>query len=270
MAIAVGVCILVTVVAWWGGSRLLTVGRWQVRFPRVALAAWHAALGIGVLAVAASIAAAVTATLSAQHTPNAAVGIAHTVAGWCALGALGAALVIIGVRSDEIVGAGSRTFGNVLALPHTSERLDRRTILLTCRSDEPFACAIPGRDAAVVVSTGLRAILTPAQLRAVVAHERAHLRGRHYLALQLAELDRACLPSSLAGKQLLRATTLLVELIADDDAARRAGAVHLANALVHVARHTQDVTLELRAERLTDREWSPARKLTRADAIFQA
>ncbi|WP_375385472.1 M56 family metallopeptidase [uncultured Microbacterium sp.] len=263
---AIGACFLVAIAAWWGGPRVLTAGRWQIRFPRLALAAWHTALALGVLAVLTSIGLAVAATLSAPHATDAAVAVVQTIAGWCALGVLGAGLVVIAVGSDEIIGAGRRTFGDVLTLPHTSERLDRHTVLLTCRSDEAFACAIPGRDAAVVISTELRSILTPAQLRAVVAHERAHLRGRHYLALRLAELNRTCLPSSRAGKQLLRATALLVELIADDEAARRAGAVHLANALVQVARHSQDATMELRAERLAGRRWTPVRKLSPVDA----
>lgn len=168
---------------------------------------------------------------------------------------------MIGAGSESTVVAGRRTFGDVLSLPHTREHLDRRTVLLTCRDDEPFACAIAGRESAVVISTGLRALLTPAQLEAVVAHERAHLRGRHYVALRLAELNRSCLPSLRAGTQLLRATTLLVELIADDGAARRAGAVHLANALVQVARRTHDPAMELRAERLAERSWTPAQRI---------
>ncbi len=267
--ITIGVCVLIAVGAWWVGPRILTAGKWQIRYPRLALAAWHAALGVGIVALLASIAAAVVLTLSAQHAPDAAAGVVQSVVGWIALGGLGAALVIIGTGSDELVGAGRRTFGEILALPHSRERLDRRTALLTCRSEEAFACAIPGKEAAVVVSTSLREILTPAQLRAVIAHERAHLRGRHYLAIRLAELNRACMPSSRAGKQLMRATSLLVELIADDDAARRAGAVHLANALVRVSQHTQDMTMELRAERLAGHHWAPARKLSATDPILQ-
>lgn len=268
--IAIGACFAVAALAWWAGPRLLTLGRWQVRFPRLALAAWHTALGIGLLALAGSIVAAVATTLSTQHTADATMGIVETIAGWLALATFGAGLVIIGTGSDELVGAGRRTFGEVLSLPHRREPLDRGAELIVCRSDEPFACAIPGPAAAVVVSTRLREIVTPAQLRAVVAHERAHLRSRHYLAIRVAELHRSCLPSSQASRQLLRATTLLVELIADDHAARRAGVVHLANALVTVASHTGDATMELRAARLSDRHWAPARKLEQPAATPQS
>ncbi|MBD8207818.1 M56 family metallopeptidase [Microbacterium sp. CFBP 8790] len=267
--IALGACALLTILAWWAGPRLLTSGRWQVRYPSIALAAWHAALGFGLLTALGAVGCTVALALQAQHTQDAVAGVIYHVAGWGALAALGAVLLIVGAGSDGLVGAGERTFGEVLALPHTKATLDGRVSLLTCRSDEPFACAIPGRDAAVVVSSALREILTPAQLSAVVAHELAHLRGRHYMALRIAELHRACLPSSRRGKQLLRATTFLVELIADDAAARRVGAVHLANALVHVADQTQDLTMELRAERLATRQWTPSRKLTTSGALVR-
>ncbi|SIT72286.1 M48 family metalloprotease [Microbacterium sp. RU33B] len=262
--IAIGVCLGVAALAWWAGPRLLTMGHWQVRHPRLALAAWHAALGTGALAAAASIATAVLATLSAGDASDGASAVIQTVVGWGALGALGAALLVVGAGSDALVGAGRRTYGDILTLPHSAEPLDRRTSLRTCRSDDVFACSIPGEERAVVVSTAMREVLTPAQLRAVVEHERAHLRGNHYIALRLAELNCACLPSLRSAKKLLRATTLLVELIADDAAARRAGAVHLANALVVVAARTGDVSMEIRAERLAERTWAPARTLTAA------
>jgi Zn-dependent protease with chaperone function len=51
----------------------------------------------------------------------------------------------------------------------------------------PAAYVVPGRTARVVVSTASVDALTPAQLLAVLAHERAHAAGRHHL---LADVDR--------------------------------------------------------------------------------
>jgi Zn-dependent protease with chaperone function len=262
--IAVGVFLVISIGACWAGPRLLTMGRWQVLHPRVALAAWHGAMAIGLSALIAAVSAAVALTLSAQQAPDEASTVAQTVVGWGALVGVSAALAVIGAGSDHVITSGRHMYGEVLALPHSVAPLDRRTSLVTCRTDEPFACAIPGQRDAVVVSSGLCAILTPAQLAAVVAHERAHLTGRHYVALRLAEVNRACVPALRSGTQLLSATKLLSELIADDYAARRVGAVHLANALARVADRTQDVGMELRAERLTGRRWAPARKLATA------
>jgi Zn-dependent protease with chaperone function len=42
---------------------------------------------------------------------------------------------------------------------------------------------VPGRLPTIVVTTGALAVLEPEQLAAVLAHERAHLAGRHHLLL---------------------------------------------------------------------------------------
>ncbi len=59
------------------------------------------------------------------------------------------------------------------------------------------AFAVPGltgRQGRVVVSTGMLAVLDQAQRRALVAHERAHLAGRHHLFLAAAHLAAAANP----------------------------------------------------------------------------
>ncbi|WP_278103297.1 M56 family metallopeptidase [Microbacterium proteolyticum] len=266
--VLVGLCLLGALASWWTGARLLTVGRWQIHHPRTALGMWHATLLLGVASLAASVVISVGLALSAPSIASETAAVIQTVAGWAALGAVGAVVVTIAAGSDETAGAGSTTYGAVLAIPHSRARLDRGAFLLTCETEELFACALPGRDAAVVVSRGLREALTPAQLRAVVAHERAHLRGHHYLAVRAAELYRACVPFLRSGRRLLVATRLLVELIADDDAARRAGAVHLANALAVISERTGDVAMEMRADRLTAQKWAPARRLAPVSAIY--
>lgn len=80
--IPIAALLALAVAALWLGPRVLTAGSWQVRFPRVALAAWHAALAVGVLAAVASIVAAVTATIAARETADTSAAIAQTIAGW--------------------------------------------------------------------------------------------------------------------------------------------------------------------------------------------
>ncbi len=59
-------------------------------------------------------------------------------------------------------------------------------------SDRPAAFCLPGRRRSVVVTTAALAALSGDELAAVLAHERAHLRGRHHLAAGAARtLDRA-------------------------------------------------------------------------------
>jgi Zn-dependent protease with chaperone function len=50
----------------------------------------------------------------------------------------------------------------------------------------PYANALPGRPDRIVLTSGLLAGLAPAERRALIAHERAHLTARHLLAVHLA------------------------------------------------------------------------------------
>ena len=58
----------------------------------------------------------------------------------------------------------------------------------------PDAYALPGLGGRVVVSTAMLRALPPAERRALLAHEAAHLRYHHHLHVQLAELAAAANP----------------------------------------------------------------------------
>lgn len=83
-----------------------------------------------------------------------------------------------------------------------------------------IAYAIPGRHRRIVVSVGLLRALTGAERRALLAHEAAHLRGRHHLYVQLGRLASAANP---LVRPISRAIDLAVERWADDIAAREIG-----------------------------------------------
>lgn len=57
--------------------------------------------------------------------------------------------------------------------------------------DVPYAYALPGSPGRVMVSTALLASLEPAEHRALFAHERAHLAGRHHRLLLATRLVEA-------------------------------------------------------------------------------
>src|SRR5699024_126739 len=138
----------------------------------------------------------------------------------------------------------------------------RRALTLAhITSDDVVACSLPGREPAIIIPSRLESVLSRAELQAVIAHEYAHLRGRHHLLRRIAQINAACLPRRLrAGREFDRATTLLLELIADDAAARQAGAVHLANALAKIGDVASDPSLSVRAERLAVFTWTAARR----------
>ena len=98
-------------------------------------------------------------------------------------------------------------------------------------SPDPLAYCLPGKNMRIVVTSGTLEHLTEPELRAVLAHEQAHLKGRHHLLLTWIRL----LDTAFPGVPLLRAAATdvpeLVEWAADDHAAREAGPHALAHAL---------------------------------------
>nr|WP_300499962.1 M56 family metallopeptidase [uncultured Rhodococcus sp.] len=103
--------------------------------------------------------------------------------------------------------------------------------------DSPLAYSVAGRPAMVVASEGLRTQLTPAEVEAVLAHERAHIDGRHHLLVGIAESVAYAfpwLPIMRASPSLVRA---LVELDADARAARSHGRDPVRRALTSLRPH---------------------------------
>lgn len=102
--------------------------------------------------------------------------------------------------------------------------------------DYPAAAAycLPGIKSRIVVSVGTLDLLAPAELAAVLAHERAHLRARHDLVLIPFTSLRRVFPRSAMIGQAYRTVALLVEMMADDRALRVRGLVarELATALL--------------------------------------
>lgn len=239
---------------------LLTAGRWQPRYPRLALAMWHLTL---FLVIACLLAATVIAgALAAFGAAAGDGGVAPvSIVGWVLLLGLGGAIVSFAAGSEGAFDDASDVLRALQAVGHEETWAADGSRILTFEEETPFACVIPGATPTLILTTGLRTLLTDARLRAVIEHERAHLRYRHHLAMGIARLYAGVLPRTRTARALLRTTRLLVELIADDAAARRAGAVHLANALTLVGETTGDAAMLARAERLTLRRWAPARHL---------
>ncbi len=102
--------------------------------------------------------------------------------------------------------------------------------------DHPAAAAycVPGLRSAIVISAGALKLLDQAELAAVLAHERAHLRARHDLVLlPFTALLRAFRWSATA-RAANAEVALLVEMLADDRARKRLPARELATALLRV------------------------------------
>ncbi|HEY1829243.1 MAG TPA: M56 family metallopeptidase [Acidimicrobiales bacterium] len=103
--------------------------------------------------------------------------------------------------------------------------------------EDPRAVAycVPGIHPRIVVTTGALAALSGEELAAVLDHERGHIHGRHGLVLlpmtRLWDLFRFIPYATLAPEAMRE----LLEMAADDHAARRHNPAALASALLRLA-----------------------------------
>ena len=111
----------------------------------------------------------------------------------------------------------------------------RRTAAVVIDAAAPVAYCVWGRPATIVLSSAALEVLDPDQLGAVLAHERAHLAGRHHLLIALTRGLAAAFPGVPLFGRGLDHVTRLSEMCADDAAARRSGRPALAGALLAMA-----------------------------------
>jgi Zn-dependent protease with chaperone function len=241
------------------GPTLVGRRQWAVHHPAAALGVWAALFVTGVLgaflglALVLRSAAEVSSEVgSGQKLTTCQTCHAAAVYGasWLMTAAVGAALCVVvyrwaglALRRHEVRRA---TRGAAAALP--GELVDGVRVSLL-RSESYAAACTPGRRSQVVVTTALQALLSDDELRAVVAHESAHLRRSHRFLLTLAHLQGRCLSGSACAGESERSVALLVELAADDRAARHCGPAVTAAALSKVADASNDEAMRLRARR---------------------
>lgn len=234
---------------------LLTRGRWQVWHPRLALGCWHAALLTSGGAVVLGL--AFLFGLSAGHSAGGAAGpvVAATVAiaAWVSLAVFTSAVAYLLAHGERIV---RRDVAERIAI---DQGLDAAVVRyetwgdVTVRhldSDVPAAYSFRAPSRTIVVTKGLTDLLSPAELEAVMQHERAHLDDRHHLAVLVAVIVSRTARGRLHGARLERATRLLTELIADDRAARICGLDTTASALAAMSASTGAAGAGDRAARL--------------------
>ena len=100
---------------------------------------------------------------------------------------------------------------------------------------EPTAYCVPGREPEIVLTRGALQRLSPAELDAVVAHELAHLRGRHHLCVAWAAVPAEAFPFVPLLRVAADEVARLVEWCADDRAGRQCGNRTVARALATMA-----------------------------------
>ncbi|MER5519542.1 M56 family metallopeptidase [Streptomyces sp. NPDC002763] len=133
--------------------------------------------------------------------------------------AAGSALALIACVVSLVV-AVVRQMRQLVRARRECAQLPGRTELSVVDDDVPLAFALPGTPGRIVVSRGMLCCLDADEREALLAHERAHLRGRHHVFQILWRLTAALNP-------LLRPVTVtgdfVLERWADEEAAERVG-----------------------------------------------
>ncbi|OHV45844.1 peptidase M48 Ste24p [Parafrankia soli] len=225
----------------------LRTASWTSRAPRLAVAMWLAAM-ISVVSVAVLAATLLfiplhaigdtlvllvqwcgwtnhNLTISIHWTTPRVAGVVLSTAAALRLLHVAVAVTVTGRRSRVRHRHDVRLLGRF----HPTLR-----IYVLDHADRSAFC-LPGRSGGVVVTEGALQALHPTELDAVIAHERAHLAGRHHLILTTAAVLAGAFPAVPlfgTGQEELRR---LVELTADDSAARRSAPRVVAEAVLRLA-----------------------------------
>lgn len=235
-AVALAVCLLVLAVV----PARLAGARWALRSPGLSLLLWQA---IGLSAGLIALEAAVTVALApAGRTHAAAVGAVLSgdldrLPPWSGL-ALGLAVLLLLLLLSVLLGSAAVTVRSRRANRAVVDLVATRNPLLVgtrvVASDLPLAYCLPGPRPRVVLSRGAVALLSDDELRAVLAHEEAHLDQRHDLVVLPFVALRATFPRLRAVRTAGAEVALLVEALADDRAVRAHDRTVLARALCKV------------------------------------
>jgi Zn-dependent protease with chaperone function len=110
---------------------------------------------------------------------------------------------------------------------------DAGTVVLD--DPRPAAYCVAGRPPAIVITSSALAVLDKPQLVAVLAHEHAHLNGRHHLLATVTRGMTAALPGVPLFTRGAAEVARLAEMAADDAATRSAGRRPLVTALLAIA-----------------------------------
>jgi hypothetical protein len=225
----------------------LVRARWAHRAPRLAVLAWQGLMVTFVVTTALSVYHLV---LAEQHVHNGLAGLLSacgvlpgaTTGG--SVPSTGDAAVLLGpvlivllpvgwfLRMTWLTRRAQRRHLDMLAVVGSPAPQYGATLV---DHDTPAVYCLPGRSRRVVMTRGAVKALTGEQLRAVLAHERAHIAGRHHLLHAATEAFERAFPKLPLARLAREQTALLLEMIADDRALRGHSREVLASAMCQVA-----------------------------------
>lgn len=183
-------------------------------------------------------------------------------------GGLVVSAVLVGRVGRRIYTFRSRSHEHAYAARLLGRPTGSSSDVVVVDSRQRMAYCVVGRPHAIVITSAAVTSLDGHQLAAVLAHERAHIRGRHHHVLMVLRALASTLPRLPLFQQGAVAAAELLEMCADDAAARRHGARPLLDGLMVLSGPgvapadglaAAGTAVELRAMRLAD----PARRSAR-------
>ncbi|WP_432245910.1 M56 family metallopeptidase [Arthrobacter sp. G.S.26] len=231
----------------WPVPILLSRAHWPARSPFTAMLLWQAiALAGGLSMIGAMLVYGLEpigenliagirslAGMVLYNAPTTALGFWHIFA-LSAAALLSAHLVFTLLLTYYRIQRQRRRHRELLALLASPSGQDAATLVIS--HDSPVAYCLPGGARSVtVLSDGLMAALEPAELRAVLSHENAHLSQRHHLLLWAFAAWRQALPWLPTTRLAQEAVNSLIEMLADDVALKSESKATLIKAIAIVA-----------------------------------
>ena len=226
--------------------RRLRDAAWPVQAPRLGVAAWQVVsvsmVGAPVLAgLSLAVPGSIFSHGLADLLRSCAMAVRSAYATPGGAAAAGTGIVLAGAVSSRVAYCATRALRQAARRrqAHSSalELVGRRDAALgvtVVEADGAIAYCLPG-SGQIVLSTGALTALGPAELRAVLAHERAHLGGRHHLVLAGADVLAQAFPGLALFRIARDEIARLIEMLADDAAVRRQDRLTVAGALARMA-----------------------------------
>ncbi|MEZ0362607.1 M56 family metallopeptidase [Mycobacterium sp. pUA109] len=234
----------------WLGPRLLRRVTGAGVPPRLAVAAWLTAVAGAVGAWLAAVAALLVADIGSMWRHSALslclkalgvagqIGLPRPVGSVLVVALLATGLIVTGVGGVRVarrvrwLRARSRAHASAARL--IGRPTDRSGVVVVPAGQAAAYC-VAGRPRAVVVTTAALDRLDEPQLAAVLAHEQAHLAGRHHDVLTVLRALAASFPGLPLFSAAADAVAVLLEMCADDVAVRRHGSRPLLGGLLALA-----------------------------------
>lgn len=211
-----------------GGSKWLAAARWPARSPALGIVAWLTVGLTTLLSILLAGGALAVPTIPSSrglaeffHACSAALREHYATPGGGAAALIGgglatALLLRVALTFGRGVRTGRQGRARQAALLQLVGRRHEEHDVLVLEHETPAAYCLPGRTRQVVITQGALGLLSDTELDQVLAHERAHIRSHHHLAVLLAKALGTALFGQLGTGLLPIHVAELAEMHADD------------------------------------------------------